>query len=1211
MTIESVTTRYGAPANEALTSAVGEAKAEDPLAPTTVVVPSHYAGLAAARMLGSRRGVAAVAFVTVGELAEQLGGRRMAAAGQRPASKVLAAGAVRSALRSEPGHFSGVETHPATVRALVDAHIELSEVAPRGLDELAAQSVRAADVVRVHRAAAEILRRRFCSAQQQVDYALTALESDPAAAEGLGRVLVFLPQHLAGSQIRLLRAVAAKAQTTVIAGRTGHPDADAAVMGSLLRLGADTASDRPHADRPPTRRPHADHPHADHPHADRTPTDRTPTACRPADRTPTTRSAGATAGPHDGLKQILQGIDVTAVSVSDADEEVRHAIRAVVSAVRAGAPLGRCAVVYGSPQPYARSVCDALDAAGIKRFGADVRTPATAGLGRALLSLLALHGDGFSRRGVMDWLDIAHAPIAYGRPPGGRSRHLRPVPAAAWERIARSARVEADLDDWDNRLRVYIDGRRSEAAQIAGSAASEEHLWLSERYTRAADQAESLLAFVRALHHRLHRTPTRGTWKGMAEWCRGLVRRYLGGRRRSSWPDDEQRLAEQVDTAIDRIGSLDGIDDVGEGGLSVPRFRRALELELSGRPYTRSLFGDGVLAGPLGMALGIELDLLVVCGMAEGVLPPRCRDSALLPDRERRNTASGLQLHASRTGDEHRAFLAALASARRVLLLYPRGDLRRSVENSPSRWLLDVAAARNQDGGRPRRLDPPSHPGGWLEEVPSFAAGLRRTSFPASEQEYDTRALLDWRELRFGPTRTASHENQLPGTVRSLVEAPASKAGDDDWRALLHEDAVVRRPMLERGIESVLARRSPRLTRFDGNLCTDGDLRGVALPSPLDADATTSASRLEAWARCPHSYFMRYALGVEAVQDDLHGYRISPLDLGNAIHRTLDLWLSEALRADEAPTAREPWPARWRRRLLEIGEEQCDRLEACGLSGRKVYWRSDRKRLLADLHRFLDFDDEMRIRRASTPVAAELGFGLPGSGRESGFVELDLAAAVEGGAPENESARSDTPTDTAGSAAQNTGSNLPQNTRSNRVLRFWGSIDRLDTTEAGGLTVVDYKTGSAHRYKKLRTEEPAPGGRHLQLVLYALAARQLADAPQRGESSGTAAKPKEQAALTERDRGEYWFVTSKGGFQSVGYPVALARERVLETVAGIVEGIDSGLFPKRPPRLDWRSGAACRFCAPDGLSTRAARREWQRKRSDPILSRYAELVADA
>ena len=368
MAIDCVTTAYGPPAQEALAQAVGRAKAGDPLAPVTVVVPNHYVGLAARRALGRRerngtRGIAAVAFHTAYSLAEHLGGTEMADQGRRGVSSTVIAAAVRAALRRDPGHFRGVETHPATERALTRAHRELSELDRYQLAALSQQSPRAADVVRVHGEVAAALEAEFSNEQQLARAAAAAVRADPSAARRqLGPVIVFLPQSVTGSQAGLLRAVADATEATIIAGATGAEDADATVRASLRRLGADLDA-----------------------------------SVTPAGTAPN-RSAGT----------------VRALSVSDADDEVRHAVRAVVDAARAGTPLGRCAILYGVETPYVRLVGDALDAAGINRCGATASTVESSLLGRSLLEMLALRDQGFSRRAVMAWL--AGAPVSVKRP---------------------------------------------------------------------------------------------------------------------------------------------------------------------------------------------------------------------------------------------------------------------------------------------------------------------------------------------------------------------------------------------------------------------------------------------------------------------------------------------------------------------------------------------------------------------------------------------------------------------------------------------------------------------------------------------------------------------------------------------------------------------------------------------------------------------------
>ena len=69
-----------------------------------------------------------------------------------------------------------------------------------------------------------------------------------------------------------------------------------------------------------------------------------------------------------------------------------------------GCPLERIAILYATPEPYARLVHEQLDAAGIAHNGASV-VPLTARVaGRTLLGLFALPASGFRRDDVFAWL---------------------------------------------------------------------------------------------------------------------------------------------------------------------------------------------------------------------------------------------------------------------------------------------------------------------------------------------------------------------------------------------------------------------------------------------------------------------------------------------------------------------------------------------------------------------------------------------------------------------------------------------------------------------------------------------------------------------------------------------------------------------------------------------------------------------------------------
>jgi ATP-dependent helicase/nuclease subunit B len=332
-----------------------------------------------------------------------------------------------------------------------------------------------------------------------------------------------------------------------------------------------------------------------------------------------------------------------------------------------------------------------------------------------------------------------------------------------------------------------------------------------------------------------------------------------------------------------------------------------------------------------------------VLGMAEGGMPTRPREDSLLPDAERALAGDELRLRTAHTPVEHRHLLTALAAAgSERILTYPRGDLRRSMERPPSRWLLDAAVAL---GTEERRL-PDEAP--WLTVVPSFARRVAAVAFPATTQEHGLRWLAEW----------------------------------DRESPLLDHPLVASQLAVRRGVELALSRGRDAFTRFDGNLASVAE----HLTSPTDLEHPISASRLERWLSCPHAYLLEHVLRVEPVENPEELLEIDAMERGSVVHDILERWLLEQLQDGTVPPPSQPWPPPARERLLEIGEEVCDEAQARGVTGHPLLWRRDRLQILGDLVQFLDADDDRRARGGLTPIGAERAFGMDGA--EAVYLDL-------------------------------------------------------------------------------------------------------------------------------------------------------------------------------------------------------------------------------
>ena len=218
------------------------------------------------------------------------------------------------------------------------------------------------------------------------------------------------------------------------------------------------------------------------------------------------------------------------------------------------------------------------------------------------------------------------------------------------------------------------------------------------------------------------------------------------------------------------------------------------------------------------------------------------------------------------------------------------------------------------------------------------------------------------------------------------------------------------------------------------------------------------------------------------------------------------------------------------------------------MTGHPVLWRRELGRICADLQVLLDDDERLRAEQGRVQVRSELVFGM--QGRPA----------------------------------------VPLRLPDGREACFRGSADRVDRA-GDALVVVDYKTGSARRFREISEIDPTAGGTKLQLPVYAHAARAGLGMP--------------GAAVLA----EYWFLRKDHGTR-IAVPLTPEVDQAFSAaVAAITDGIAGGLFPHRPPADDgWAGFIECPYCDPDGLGVTELRDGWRRKRGDPRLASYLSLT---
>lgn len=773
---------------------------------------------------------------------------------------------------------------------------------------------------------------------------------------------------------------------------------------------------------------------------------------------------------------------------SDADDEVRCVVRSVVQALETIASH-RVAVLWSRESPYARLLAEHLAAAGITWHGPGVAPLAERSVSRGILGLLGLAVDGIRRDALFAWMAGTRVLGSDGKP----------VPAQRWERMSRAAGVVQE-DDWEPRLRGHAAGLRSEAAEAKDAFDNGEETvgWLVDRKLGDAETADALLEFVLALRARLAAVRSASTWAAMGDWLDSARREVFGlSDDITNLPDSELFAVLRLRSHAKGLGLLDSVD----GGARLLDLRDGLEQMLTDDVPPHGRQGDGVFVGPISAAPGVLAERVFVVGLADDLYPGRIAEDALLPDEARAASGGELPGFRERIDDRHRAFIAALSAAPHVTATFPRGDLRRSSERLPSRWLLptlrelsgvaDLPATKWESALKAVRGSTAVASSG------SYAESVRSTPWPASEQEWRQRAAAAGDDLAADTVTAAG---------RALLEARASRA----------------------------------VTRFDG-------LIGDAAPDPTKSGRAISPTTLETWVKCPFSYFMSRLLRVEPVEAPEDIFRISALDRGNIVHKSLE----RLLREGRMPAPDEAWDAAHHARLEEITLEVCADYEARGLTGNPVIWVEDRAGIVSDLHRALADDDIYRASRRAMWHEAELPIGRNGNPP----VTVTLPDGSE--------------------------------------LMLSGFADRVDRTESGSLVVVDIKSGKSASFKGLGIDNPTKNASKLQLPVYGLAARAKYGAPD------------------VKVEAEYWFVGRDLGDRigyEVTDEVVLEYARVL---GGIVDGLRGGVFPMVPiAPTAWAAWVDCAYCDPDGLGTTERYRQWLEKAEDPVLASYRELIAD-
>lgn len=770
----TVATRFGPECLEALRDTLAAVRGGDPLAPVDVAVPSSFVGVTVRRRLADP-GLVGVRFVPLPRVIADRALPVISDEGIQPLTTAQRRAATKAVLAAAKGELAASSRRSrSTTEVVAGVFAELDDA---DADEATLHTLDGAG--RWPAEIADLYRgylELIADAARPRRLVEAALQNPTTTP-----LIVYLPRRLTPVELRFCTGLAAQCRLQLIVGFTGEERADVDTRAILDAVDPNTFQMFPAA---------------------------SPTAAQ-------TRA------------------------LPDAEEEARFAVRRTLAHLTKNpdARLDRIGIGYRAT-PYARLVAEQLSAAGLPHHAPKQRSLAQTAPGRALLGLLRLPDEQWSRVGVLSWL--RDAPIRDGRDY---------LPAASWQREAGEAGItRGGIKQWDEKLESLA--RKTEKVEV-----EEGVTWPAER----AANMRALATFVTDCARRVDEIAGAQSWTDGATLLRRTLDHYLGGAQAAAgWggspeavqdPEVRARCDVERDAYEEILAVIEGL--VALDDLSLPYDRDALldvldqELEQQVREATG--LGRGVLVGPVWDLAGADLDLLLAVGATESVYPPRGREHPLLRDEVR--ASIGLRTLTDRRASERRDHLALLASAPEVVLTHPVADTRAQRGAEPAPWLLEQTSPRLSSQAENQTAPP------------SFQMSVCDASLPpTSVSEYDTRIAVAAAPI------AANH--------------PLAQA----------------EPGFARGIQASRDRTGGVFGPWTGGLS-----QPVPQQVTLSLDHTLSATSLQRYAECPFRYYLHNVLHVRPLEEP-DTDKVDAAERGSAAHDVLERLVRAAIKRGKPPT---------------------------------------------------------------------------------------------------------------------------------------------------------------------------------------------------------------------------------------------------------------------------------------------------------------------
>ena len=374
-------------------------------------------------------------------------------------------------------------------------------------------------------------------------------------------------------------------------------------------------------------------------------------------------------------------------STSDPRAEAAETARRVLDAAAGGVKFHEMAILHRAGAAGDASLADALRRADIPAFVAGGQPVLHTNPGRAALRLLELLCDKPQRPQLLEFLGN---PTLRARLPVGP----RPKPLQ-WERISRNARLTSDWTEFHSHLEQHLGSlKRNDAERPYEQQATRELLAVCDDLKSRADQiahagnwSDAVEVVLKALDDYIN--DGRGRPDPDAA---------------EDAPDDYPNLINAIRAALN---DLSDIDRIGARYTSARLLHAARGALNKSRLRPRRALQGVLIGNAAGAARTLRFDAVFVPGMAERSFPAVPRQDPLLPDSARRDLnaqigAEALRLGQTRTRLDRLAFtLIEQAARKQFTLSYARRASAVGGPSHPSVLLTQAIGRANGSGTAP------------------------------------------------------------------------------------------------------------------------------------------------------------------------------------------------------------------------------------------------------------------------------------------------------------------------------------------------------------------------------------------------------------------------------------------------------------------------------------------------------------------------------